>query len=501
MRFLFVLLFILSGCSSLSPILTATPTNTYQYSPYYNNNLIATQLIHTYSTTELELKYRNNFCAGLNNCSTNINNIKNNPIFGNFDLDNKPIINNSLDIKKVSLYRILYTATGQNNESRTVSGAVFMPDTPHPKGVILFFHPTFFSKTSVPSYAPNGAIDIALAAIFAANGYIVIAPDYIGMGYDKNHFHPYILYPEVNANDGLSMLNVVSSFLPKYQSNKIPLFVTGYSEGAAYALWFSRLYQEQKEFYKALNHTSFDLKMVAPISGAYNLSNVTYSYLFSDVGLLTKSNFNVQNSIMAATLKPALLANTLTSFAYYNESANYYKVFNHDFFNMQCTLQYSHECKFDERQLNLFEALSYESDDALIVNKISNAASHKTYNGQMFSTQFNGVMPLINKDLLNNESFVRLLYAADINSWHSELPTALIYLKHDSVVSSYNTILAYNSMLDKGSKNLVSIGIDNSLVQENLVNALPAFDIDHLSGFNYLFLVALKEFNQVPLAP
>jgi hypothetical protein len=56
-------------------------------------------------------------------------------------------------------------------------------------------------------------------------------------------------------------------------------------------------------------------------------------------------------------------------------------------------------------------------------------------------------------------------------------------------------------MLDKGSKNLVSIGIDNSLVQENLVSALPGFDVDHLSGFNYLFLVALKEFNQVPLAP
>ena len=131
MRFLFVLLFILSGCSSLSPILTATPTNTYQYHPYYNNNLIATQLIHTYSTTELELKYRNNFCAGLNNCSTNINNIKNNPIFGNFDLDNKPIINNSLDIKKYRyiVYYIQQLDKIMNHELYQVQFLCLIPTT------------------------------------------------------------------------------------------------------------------------------------------------------------------------------------------------------------------------------------------------------------------------------------------------------------------------------------------------------------------------------------
>lgn len=217
------LLIFLSGCSSLSPKLTTTISNHYQYISYYNNNLINSELVYKYSTYELEHKYYNNFCAGLNDCSTNISNIKNNPLFGNFDLDKKPIINNPLGIKNISLYRIRYKTTGQNNEIRNVSGAVFVPDILHPKGVILFFHPTFFSKTSTPSYAPLGATDIALASVFAVNGYVVIAPDYIGMGYDKNTFHPYIMYPQVNANDGLSMLNAASSFLPKYQSKKLPL--------------------------------------------------------------------------------------------------------------------------------------------------------------------------------------------------------------------------------------------------------------------------------------
>jgi hypothetical protein len=499
----FIILF-LSGCSSIVPNLTPT-TNSYTYiKPKVNDrNIISSTLVYTYSTTTLENQYKKSFCAGLNDCSLNINNVKANPQFGNFDMDKQPIINNQFNIKNISLYRIIYQTRGQNNEICDVSGAVFMPDIPNPRGLILFFHPTFFSKTSVPSYAPDKATDIALAAVFAANGYIVVAPDYIGMGYDKDIVHPYVLYPQINAEDGLSMLNASTTFLSNlgYTTNNMQLFVSGYSEGGAYALWFSRLYQEQADFKQQLDGTKFQLKMVAPISGAYNLSNVTYSYLFSDVGLFTKSNFNVPSTIMASTLKPALLANTLISYAYYNESANYYKVFNPDFFNMQCSLQYSHECKFNEQQLNLYEALSYESDDVLIVNKISNAASHKTYNGQMFSTQWNGVMPLINQNILYDKSFIRTLTAGDVYYWHSEIPTTLIYLEHDSVVSSYNSTIAYQGMLNMDSKNLSSIGINNSLIKENMVDVLPGFDVDHITGFNYLFLVALNQFNQVPLAP
>ena len=406
MRYLIIVLILITGCSSVTPRTATTTTNTYPYKNHTNNidNLINSKLIYTYSSSELEKKYQASFCAGLKNCSNNISNIKNSHQFGNFDLDSHPIINNSYNIKNISLYRIIYRSKGQNGEIENVSGAVLIPDIPKPKGTILFFHPTFFSKTSTPSYESNGQIDIALAAVFAANGYIVVAPDYIGMGYNTNTFHPYVLYPQVNAIDGLNMLNATGEFLSMlgYTDNNMPLFVSGYSEGGAYALWFSRLYQEQADFYNTLNHTPFKFKMVAPISGAYNLSNITFSYLFSDVGLFTKSNFNVQSSVMAATLKPALLADTLISYAYYSESGNYLKVFNPDFFNMECSLQYSYECQFDYKQQNLYEALSYESNDFLIVNKISNAASNKIYNGQMFSTQWNGIMPLINKDILTN---------------------------------------------------------------------------------------------------
>ena len=56
-------------------------------------------------------------------------------------------------------------------------------------------------------------------------------------------------------------------------------------------------------------------------------------------------------------------------------------------------------------------------------------------------------------------------------------------------------------MKSNGSKKLEAIPINNSLIKENLVNTLPDFDVDHISGFNYLFIVALTIFNQMPLEP
>lgn len=500
--FLIFITIIIYGCSSINPNYT-TRNNNYNFTNKLppENNLISSLEIHTYTTLDLEREYTKAFCGGLSDCSDNMSNIKNSPLFGGFDLSQKPITNNQLHISKVSLKRIIYTTSGVNNEIRTVSGAMFTPNIPYNeiKGVILFFHPTFFSKASVPSYSFDKRTDIALASIFTTAGYIVVAPDYIGMGIDKSTFHPYVLYPQVNALDGLSLLKATNILLSdKLALNKrrtLPLFIAGYSEGAAYSLWFSRLYQENQNFRSSLDKTNFKLKMVAPISGAYDLSGVTHDYLFSDIGIFTKSNFNVQSSIMAARLKPALLAYTLTSYAYYNENQDYYKVFNPDFFNMNCSLQYSYECKFGTNQLNLYETFNQEQDDVQIVNKISNAASHKVSNGMMFSDQWNSVLPLINQDLLKSPAFIKTLQNGDIYYWHSETPTSLIYLKNDSVVSSYNSIMALRGMSEKNSTNLKEIALDNSLIKENMVDALPAFDVDHITGFNYLFIIALNEFN------
>jgi hypothetical protein len=262
--------------------------NHYAKPTLLSPKLESTELIFTYQSESLQHAYEAMFCGNLINCRRNIDGIKNAAQFASFNLTSQPIKNNHYQIESINLYRVIYNTVGQFGESEMVSGGVYIPVMPQHKikGVILFFHPTFFAKSSVSSYNPHGRLNSSLAAIFASNGYIVVYPDYIGMGYNKNKVHPYAVYPQVNAADGLSMLAAFKELSGKlnlgFNKKPLPLFLTGYSEGSAYTLWFSRLYQEDYSFRHQLDSLNYQLRMVVPISGAYNLSSVVYNNLYSN---------------------------------------------------------------------------------------------------------------------------------------------------------------------------------------------------------------------------
>lgn len=464
----------------------------------FKSQLISSNLIKTYSINFVENEYKKYFCGNLSNCSNNINNVKKSASFGYFDLNTHPIINNSLKIKKILLNRLIYSTLDPNNKKVIVSGAVFIPQISKNeiKGIVLFFHPTFFDKKSVPSYGLNNGFDITLLASFVSNGYIVVAPDYIGLGYDRRNIAPYILYPKVNVLDSYRLLNHAYSFLldknyiKKTNNN---LFVTGYSEGAGYALWFSKLFQQNKELHNDVKQ-KFNLKKVAPIAGAYNISEVTLNFLLSNINIFNKDKFEVNNSYTTSLLKPALLANALIAFSYYDYNKQYNKIFNPNFFNMKCSLQFKENCNFSNKRLKLVDAFNQESN-GIIVQKIYNSASFKYYNNNFYSNQSNSILPLINKKILNNKQFLKKMQEANIDNWKSDIPTTFINLKSDSVVSNLNTKIAYNNMLLANSSNLKTLTIDNSLIKSNIHKFLPNIEMDHTNGFYYLYLVAVNIFN------
>jgi len=498
---LFIFSSLISCGDNKGPVYLAK-SNTYTFWQMNSSEiqLLNNSKIYTYTTESLETNYEKIFCGNLQDCSFNINNIKNSTLFGNFNLDTKPIVNNSLGIKSINLYRLIYTTLGQFGEKRKVSGALFVPNIdPHKiKGIILFFHPTVFDKHSVPSYAATQKSDQVLAAIFVAQGYIVAAPDYIGLGYDESMVHPYILYPQINALDGLAMLIASQQFLTQkklFNHQKLPLYITGSSEGGAYALWFSRLYQEQSTFKILINSTNFNVTKIVPISGAYDLSGVMYNYLFSDINIFNKSKFNVANVFYAAKLKSSLFANAMLAYSYYTENGNFSKVFNPNFFNMICTFQLESSCQFMGKQINLLEAFSQNST-LDIAQKVSNAAAFKIANKTIFINQFNSVVPLINPNLLKNSQFMSLLTNGDIYYWHSTVPTTIVYFKHDSIVSNYNSLYAYTGMLANNSTNLTQIPVNNAWLKRRTINYLPAFDVDHGASSYYLLIIALNQFNQ-----
>lgn len=503
----------LIACSSISPMYVPK-SNNYAINKITAPTLESVSLVYTYNTNTLERQYENSFCTDLVNCGYNIQNIKNSPEFGGFNLQQQPIKNNPYAISDIDLYRIIYTTPGQNGENQIVSGGIYYPkmNKDKIKGVILFFHPTFFSKNSVSTYDPNNRVNRTVAAIFASQGYIVIYPDYIGMGHNKTMVHPYALYPQINAIDGLSILKASQEFLSTNdmlattKEKKIPLFITGYSEGSAYALWFSRLYQEQDKFKTEFNQTNFDLKMIAPISGAYDLSGVTYNFLFSNNNPFNSDVYRTSNSLISGALKPPLATDSLIAYAFYSQNKNYSKVFNPDFFNMHCTFQSDSNCEIEGKKLNLLETLSIESKDVVypipensldiyIVNKINNVAAYKIHNGSIFTLWTNSAVPLINKELLHDTVLQNIMHSGDVYYWHSDIPTTLITLKRDSVVSPINTEYAYQGMIENKSSNLRKIEVDNSLIRNRFGIILPDFEVDHLTGFYYMFIVAKKQFD------
>jgi len=135
-------------------------------------------------------------------------------------------------------YRITYKTVSPSGQPVVASGAVYVPDI---KGALPLFnynHGTIFPSRegSAPSYMGAYDAEGGIAKLFAANGYLVVMPDYIGYGSTKNLDHPYGAY-HINARTVTDMLYAAREFCDQKQvtlSGKH--FFSGWSEGAAVTL-------------------------------------------------------------------------------------------------------------------------------------------------------------------------------------------------------------------------------------------------------------------------
>lgn len=203
----------------------------------------------SYQVKDLEnWLFKNRICSSTLSeaqCMTNQNNLKNNLGFEYEQIGTK----NPLSISNISAYSIKYLTKGINDETRTVSGGVLIPDAPvgKIKGILLFYHSTemtkynvpscFFKAENLPTYCNINKNVIGsnyvmeLGSIFASQGYIVVMPDYIGQGIDSDTMHPYVAFPENSANVGLDMLTPTKELLKSLniENDKLNLYISGYS--------------------------------------------------------------------------------------------------------------------------------------------------------------------------------------------------------------------------------------------------------------------------------
>jgi poly(3-hydroxybutyrate) depolymerase len=170
--------------------------------------------------------------------------------------------------------------------------------------IVLYAHGTSTDKTMniADITNPNNTEGALIAAMFAAQGYIVVAPNYAGYDDSTLSYHPY-LNADQQSKDMIDALTAARSALGKvFAANTTDdgkLFITGYSQGGHVAMATQR----------ALQNAGKTVTAAAPMSGPYALEAFGDAIMYGNVDLgstvftplLTTSYQKAYGNIYSAT--------------------------------------------------------------------------------------------------------------------------------------------------------------------------------------------------------
>ena len=174
----------------------------------------------------------------------------------------------------VRAYRMTYQVPFLGNLV-TVSGAVFEPKDLDPTCVLpvhVYMHGTVFERDDVPSFLNyEGQLGYLMAGV----GHTVLMPDYVGLGTDNLHLHPYV-HAESEADAGAHMIAALHA-APNPSGNLHDpgtLFISGYSQGGHAAMALHRELQT--------DWPQFPVTASAPLSGPYDISGTQFPLTFAN---------------------------------------------------------------------------------------------------------------------------------------------------------------------------------------------------------------------------
>jgi Secretory lipase len=137
-------------------------------------------------------------------------------------------------------FRILYRSTGLNGEPIAVSGAIFIPPGPAPalgRHVIAWAHPTSgVVEACAPSLMPDVSGMIWGLEDMLAQGYVVVATDYPGLGV-PGQIHPYL----IGVSEGRAVLDSVRAARAAARGRLQSFRGMGHSQGGHAALYTGEL--------------------------------------------------------------------------------------------------------------------------------------------------------------------------------------------------------------------------------------------------------------------
>ena len=184
----------------------------------------------------------------------------------------------------VDVQYIRYTTVGAVREATDASGAVMTPtggpDCTGARPIVLYAHGSTTAKSFNMARlddSTNAAYTEALlvATMYAAQGFIVVAPNYAGYESSKLSYHPY-LNAEQQSNEMIDALSAARKALPRLArpaQDSGKLFITGYSQGGYVAM----------ATHKALQAAGQNVTASAPLSGPYALAAFTDAVYYGNV--------------------------------------------------------------------------------------------------------------------------------------------------------------------------------------------------------------------------
>jgi pimeloyl-ACP methyl ester carboxylesterase len=158
----------------------------------------------------------------------------------------------------VDCYRMTYPATAANGRAERLTGLIAFPRGAAPTRVVSFQHGTTTSSDSVPSTPDQTGL--AAAVVFAGNGYLLLAPDYPGLGGSRGP-HPYYVEDETAG----SVTAMIAAAQAMAGAPKAAPFLAGFSQGGS--VTFATL--------RAMEAAGRPVLGSAQVAGAYDLSGLS----------------------------------------------------------------------------------------------------------------------------------------------------------------------------------------------------------------------------------
>ena len=388
----------------------------------------------------------------------------------------------------VAVEKVSYATKGAGGENTNATAALMLPtgDVEECQGdrpILLYAHGTTLDKSydlTQIGTSDNSANSEAslIAANFAAQGYIVVAPNYAGYDDSDLDYHPYLI-EEQQSTDMADALDSAREIIARQQrandsdytniDDSGTLFISGYSQGGHVAMATARKLQQEGKSVTA----------IAPSSGPYALA------AFGD--FIFRGNVNI-----GATRFAPLLAEGMQK-KYDNIYTSPTDIFKAEYASTQLPNMLSFQQLVDANKLPEFALFERTPDDPTLValppSTLQFAALGFDETKYLINTDFraafiedslanpDGLIPNVvngGKTAANPQNALRkALKDNDLRDYRPNMPTLLCGGNQDPTVfydlntGAVNGLLKAASILDPSAKNINVTVLDVDATNEN----------------------------------